>query len=46
MSRSLAAALAATEVMFLPNLALAVWPLFFLPGLVCDLGSGGREGIA
>lgn len=31
---------------FLPNLTLAVWPLFFLPGLVCDLGSGGREGIA
>jgi hypothetical protein len=23
---------------FLPNLALVVWPLFFLPRLVCDLG--------
>lgn len=31
---------------FLPNLVLAIWPLFFLPGLVCDLGAGGREGLA
>lgn len=23
---------------FLPNLALVIWPLFFLPRLVCDLG--------
>ena len=26
---------------FLPNLALVVWPLAFLPGLVCDAASGG-----
>ena len=29
---------------FLPNLALVVWPVFFLPGLVCDLaGPAGGE---
>ena len=29
---------------FLPNLALVVWPAFFLPGLVCDLShpAGGE----
>lgn len=26
---------------FIPNLALLVWPLFFLPRLVSDAGSGG-----
>jgi hypothetical protein len=31
---------------FLPNLALVIWPTVFLPRLVCDLGSGGREGLA
>jgi len=31
---------------FLPNLALVIWPMVFLPRLVCDLGSGGREGLA
>lgn len=28
---------------FLPNLALVVWPVFFLPGLVCDLAAPGGE---
>lgn len=28
---------------FLPNLALVVWPAFFLPGLVCDLANPGGE---
>lgn len=28
---------------FLPNLALVVWPVFFLPDLVCDLASPGGE---
>lgn len=31
---------------FLPNLALVVWPMFFLPRLVCDLGAGGQAGMA
>lgn len=31
---------------FLPNLALVVWPMFFLPRLVCDLGAGGQAGVA
>jgi hypothetical protein len=26
---------------FLPNLALVIWPMLFLPGLVCDTPSGG-----
>jgi hypothetical protein len=26
---------------FLPNLALVIWPVVFLPGLVCDTPSGG-----
>jgi hypothetical protein len=30
---------------FLPNLALLIWPLFFLPRLVCDLG-GPTQGEA
>ena len=28
---------------FLPNLALVVWPVFFLPGLICDLAAPGGE---
>jgi len=31
---------------FLPNLALVIWPMAFLPRLVCDLGAGGHEGLA
>lgn len=27
---------------FLPNLALLIWPLFFLPRLVCDIGGPTR----
>lgn len=42
MSRSLAAALAITDLLFLPNLAPVAWPFAFLPGLDCDLAGPGQ----